>query len=395
MEHIVKFSKRLNNLTPSATFAMTARAREMKAQGRDIIALTVGEPDFNTPDYISDAAKRAIDENFTNYTAEAGVIELREAAAGYFRANYGVAAKAANIIMGNGGKQGLYNVFLSLLDPGDEAILASPCWVSYPAMVELADGKPVLASATAEEGFKVTPARLEKARTSKSKIFVINSPSNPTGVCYSQKELDAIAEWALQNNIIVVSDEVYDQLVYPPAEQASFASWWEKYPDMFIVCGGVSKSWAMTGWRVGHVLGSPELIGALTRLQGQTTSNICSIAQKAALAAYAGNLDVVKKMCAVFERRRDYAYGVISKWDKVVCPKPQGAFYIFPDVHRLYTPEMHDSMSFCLALLEKEGVALVPGGPFGDDNCVRLSYALADEALAEALRRMERFIYGK
>ena len=388
----MKFSKRINNLVPSATFAMSARAREMKAQGRDVIALTVGEPDFDTPDYISEAAKKAIDEKFTRYTAEAGANELRDAAAGYFRDNYGVKASGANIIMTNGGKQGIYNTFVTLLDPGDEVVLAAPCWVSYPAMVELADGVPVMASATAKEEFKVSPERLDAFLTPKTKMVLINSPSNPTGSCYSQKEVDALAEWALKKNIILFSDEVYDQLVYPPAKRASFSPWWEKHPENFIITGAVSKSWAMTGWRVGHVLGSPEFIKAMIRFQGQTTSNICSIAQKAAVKAYSGGLETVETMRKAFERRRDIAYKIISGWKNVICPKPQGAFYIFPDVHQLYNATVTDSMSFCLQLLEKEGVALVPGEPFGDDNCVRISYAVLDETLIEALTRMERFI---
>ena len=390
----MNLSRRINNLAPSATLAMSARARELKAAGHDVLSLTVGEPDFPTPDYIGEAAKKAIDEHFTRYTAETGVVELRSAVVGYFKDTYGVAtAKAENIIMTNGGKQGLYNVFICLLDPGDEVIIPAPFWVSYPDMVELADGKPVIVSAPAESGFKITLAQLDACKTAKTKALVINSPSNPTGACYSQAEIDAIAHWAVDNKIILVADEIYDQLVYAPAAHGTFCKWWEKYPENFVICGGVSKTYAMTGWRVGHVMAGNDLAKAMSKLQSQTTSNICSIAQKAALAAYLGGLDAVTTMREAFQRRRDLAFEIISTWKGVYCPKPEGAFYIFPDVHGLYTPSMPDSMAFCEQVLEKAGVALVPGKPFGDDNCVRLSYAVSDAMLVQALERIAKFLY--
>ena len=390
----MKLSCRINSLAPSATLAMSARARELKAAGHDVLSLTVGEPDFPTPDYIGEAAKKAIDEHFTRYTAETGIVELRAAVAGYFKREYGVtAAKPENISMSNGGKQGLYNVFLCLLDPGDEVIIPAPFWVSYPDMVQLAEGKPVIASASAEAGFKVGLDQLEKCRTAKTKALVVNSPSNPTGACYSQAETDAIAKWALDNNIIIVADEIYDQLVYPPAAPGTFSTWWEKYPDSFVICGGVSKTYAMTGWRVGHVMAGLDLSKAISKLQSQTTSNICSIAQKAALAAYSGGMDEVVKMREAFQRRRDLALEIIGTWKGVYCPKPDGAFYIFPDVHGVYTASMPDSMAFCEQVLEKAGVALVPGKPFGDDNCVRLSYAVSDDMLIQALERIGKFLY--
>ena len=390
----MKLSSRINNLAPSATMAMSARAQALKAEGRDILSLTVGEPDFPTPDFICKAAKDAIDARFTRYTAEPGIAELRSAIAGYFTSLYGVTAAAENTIAVNGGKQGLYNLFVCLLDPGDEVLIPAPYWVSYPAMVELVDGKSVIVPAGAEDGFKITPAKLDQYRTPKTKLLIFNSPSNPTGACYSQAETDAIAQWAVDNKIIVIADEIYDQLVYTAEPFVSLATWWAKYPENFVICNGVSKTYAMTGWRMGHVLANPTLIKAMTRLQGQTTSNVCSVTQKAALAALRGGFDEVKAMRVAFQRRRDYAYGVISKWRDVVCPKPEGAFYIFPDVHRLYTKAMPDSMSMCEQLLEKAEVALVPGAPFGDDNCVRISYAVSDEVLAQALDRIQKFLYS-
>lgn len=390
---VMKLSRRINNLAPAATLAMSARARALKAEGRDVLSLTVGEPDFSTPSYIGEAAKKAIDEHFTRYTAEPGIVELREAVCGYFKSVYGVTSKAENITMTNGGKQGLYNLFLCLLDPGDEVIIPAPYWVSYPAMVELADGKPVVVSAPAEAGFKVTPEQLEKYRTPKTRCLVLNSPSNPSGACYTEAEADALAKWAMDNKILLVADEIYDQLVYAPAKHATFSTWWEKYPEDFALCGGVSKTYAMTGWRVGHVLCATELAKAMSRLQSQTTSNVCSIAQKAALAAYNGGFEAVAEMREAFQRRRDLAHKIISTWRGVFCPKPEGAFYIFPDMHNLYTPAMPNSTSMCEQLLEKANVALVPGAPFGDDNCIRISYAESDEMLTEALERIGKFLY--
>lgn len=392
----MKLSRRINSIAPSATLAMSARARELKAAGKDVISLTVGEPDFPTPDYIGEAAKEAIDEHFTRYTAESGIVELRTAVTGYFKDVYGVTtAKAENITITNGGKQALYNLFICLLDLGDEVIIPAPFWVSYPDMVQLADGTPVFASAPAEAGFKITVDKLEKVRTAKTRALVMNSPSNPSGACYTQPEIDAIAKWAVENNVIVIADEMYDQLVYAPATFGTFSTWWEKHPEHFIIVGGVSKSFAMTGWRVGHVLANLELSKSMSKLQSQTTSNVCSIAQKAALAAYTGGLEAVVEMRKAFQRRRDLALEIIGTWENVLCPKPDGAFYIFPDVHALYTPEMPDSMAFCEQVLEKAGVALVPGKPFGDDNCVRMSYAVSDEVLAEALKRIGNFLYNK
>ena len=389
-------SRRINSIAPSATLAMSARARALKAEGRDILSLTVGEPDFSNPQYVSDAAKKAIDEQFTHYTAETGIVELREAVCGYFKSEYGVvSAKADNIIITNGGKQGLYNLFVCLLDPGDEVIIPAPFWVSYPDMVALADGKPVIVSAPAEAGFKITVEQLEKSRTAKTKILVMNAPSNPTGACYTQEEADAIAQWAQDNNILLIADEIYDQLVYAPAKHATFSRWWDKNPNGFVICGGVSKSWAMTGWRVGHVLCGGDLAKAMAKLQSQTTSNICSIAQKAALAAYSTNLDSVYAMRQAFLRRRDLALEIIGTWKDVYCPKPDGAFYLFPDMHRLYTDKMPGSMALCEQILENAGVALVPGAPFGDDNCVRMSYAVSDDMLREALERIGKFLYTK
>ncbi len=387
-------SRRLSNLAPSATLVMTGRARVLKAQGRDILSLSVGEPDFPTPKHICEAAKKAIDESFTRYTAETGIPELRSAVADYSNKFYGItAAKAENVIISNGGKQALYNCFQGVFGQGDEVLVPTPCWVSYPPMVELCDAVPVLVPASAEAGFKVTVADLEKKWTPKTRAMILNTPSNPTGACYTQAEVDAIAAWAQKKNVFTISDEMYEQLVYAPAKHATFAKWWEKYPDNFAVSSGVSKTFAMTGWRVGHMLAHKDLVTAMGTFQGQTTSSVCSVAQKAALAAFSGDLGVLVPMHAAFERRRNLAMEIIGTWKDVFCPTPQGAFYIFPDVHRLYKPEYPNSMALCELLLEKVGVALVPGEPFGDDKCIRISYAVSDDTLAQALERVGKFLY--
>ena len=391
----MKLSHRIAGLAPSATIAMSAKAQALKAQGRDILSLSIGEPDFATPGHIGNAAKLAVDEEFTHYTAGPGIIELRAAVAGYFHAQYGVTAAAENVIISNGGKQALYNLFVALLDPGDEVLIPSPYWVSYPAMVELAGGTPVIAPSSVESRFKITPEVLDRCRTAKTKLLVLNSPSNPSGSCYTRTELDALAQWALDRNVIAVADEIYDQLVYAPAEKLSLAPWWQKHPEHFVIVGGVSKSFAMTGWRLGHALAAPQLIKAMATFQEQTTSNVCSITQKAALAAYTGDLAPVESMRLAFLRRRDLALSIIRAWKDVVCHVPEGAFYIFPDLHRLYTDKRPNSLAMCEQLLEYAGVALVPGSPFGEDKCVRISYAAADEIIVSALERIEAFLYKK
>ena len=391
----MKLSHRITSLAPSATIAMSAKAQALKSQGRDILSLSIGEPDFATPTHIGNAGKQAIDDEFTHYTAGPGIIELRAAVAGYFHTQYGVTAAAENVIISNGGKQVLYNFFIAILDPADEVIIPAPYWVSYPAMVELAGGTPVIAPSSVASNFKMTPEDLDRHYTAKTKVLVMNSPSNPSGACYTQAELDAVAQWAVARNVIVVSDEIYDQLVYAPAKKASFSPWWQKHPEHFVIAGGVSKSFAMTGWRLGHALAVPQLIKAMATFQEQTTSNVCSITQKAALAAYTGDFAPVEAMRRAFLRRRDLAMNIINTWKDVVCHVPEGAFYIFPDMHRLYTDKCPNSLAMCEQLLEHAGVALVPGSPFGEDKCVRISYATSDENLVKALERIEAFLYKK
>ncbi|NJB69160.1 aspartate aminotransferase [Desulfobaculum xiamenense] len=391
----MRISRKISQVKPSATLAVSAKAMELRAKGREIISLSVGEPDFDTPAHICEAAKAALDSGFTRYTQVPGVPELRDAVAGYFNSYYGTNAKAESTIVTNGGKQALYNLFLAILDPGDEVLIPAPYWVSYPAMVELADGVPVTVAARASRGFKITPEDLERARTPRTRALILNSPSNPTGVQYSEAELLALAQWAVDNDIFVVSDEIYDRLVYAPAEPVSLAPFWERHPEHVAVVNGLSKSFAMTGWRVGFALAHPDLVKAMSKIQSQSTSNVCSIAQRAALAALTGPRDMLARMCDAFAGRRDKAMEIVSSWPGVVCPRPDGAFYIFPDVSALYGERFADSTALCTLLLEQAGVAAVPGAAFGDDNCVRFSYALADETVVTALTRVGDVLFGK
>jgi aspartate aminotransferase len=384
----MKISRITTRLTPSATMAVGARAQALKAQGRNILSLSVGEPDFTTPEHIRTAAKEALDAGFTHYTPVPGLPELLDAVAGYFNRFYDAGASGENIIVCNGGKHSIYNVFTCLLDPGDEVLVPAPYWVSYPPMVELTGASAVIVGASPEKHFKVDPEMLEAHLTPRTRMLVLNSPSNPTGACYTRDELDTLAGWAVDRKLIVLSDEIYDRLVYGGRESPSLCSWWKRFPEHFVIVNGVSKTFAMTGWRLGYALGAPDLIKAMNRLQGQSTSNVCSIAQKAAIAALNGDYAVVESMRAAFERRRDMTLSVMAGWPDVFCPKPEGAFYCFPDVHRHYGAGVADSVAFCAHLLDEVGVAVVPGAAFGDDRCIRISYAVSDEVLSEALEKI-------
>ena len=391
----MNISDRLSKLKPSATLAVNQKALELKAQGKQIVSLAVGEPDFPTPDHIVEACKTALDDGYTRYAAVAGIPELREAVAAYFNTRYATKATADNIVVSNGGKHSLYNLFQALLNPGDEVLIPAPYWVSYPSMVQLAEGVPVTVSATAEAGFKVTVKQLEAARTPKTKVLILNAPSNPTGAAYTREELDTIAGWAIEKGLFLISDEIYDQLVYSPATHASLCNWFTRYPEQVCVVNGLAKSFCMTGWRIGYTLSHPDLVKAMSKIQGQSTSNVCTFAQKGAVAALTGGFEVVDEMRSAFQRRRDIAMRIVSQWPDVVCPTPQGAFYIFPDVHSYYTKEMPDSAALCTRLLEEAGVALVPGSAFGNDNCIRISYAVADDVLEDALHSIGKVLMNK
>lgn len=388
----MRIADRLGCIKPSATLAVNAKALELKSKGIKVASLAIGEPDFNTPEHIIAAAKAAMDAGHTRYTAVAGIPELRKAVGGYFSRTYGVDVPMESVVISNGGKHSLYNIFQAVLNPGDEVLIPAPYWISYPDMVLLAGAVPVSVAAGSAEGFKINPAALEKHLSPKTRMLILNSPSNPTGAVYSREELDSIMQWAMDRDIFVVSDEIYDQLVYEPATATSLIGWWERHPENVAVMNGVAKTFAMTGWRVGYSVVHPALAKAMVTLQGQSTSNVCSVAQWAALAALEGPMDCVHSMQQSFMRRRDRALSIIESWEGVVCPKPAGAFYLFADVSALYTARLTDSAQLCTRLLEEAHVALVPGVAFGDDACVRFSYAVADSVLDEALERVGGFL---
>ena len=388
----MKFADKMKKIKPSATIAINTKAIALKAQGIAITSLALGEPDAPTPQHICDAAKKAIDENFTKYTPVNGIMDVRHAVCHYFQRQYQVTAKPENVMLTNGGKQSLINTLSSLLNDGDEVLLPCPYWTSYPDMIRLAGASPILVKADSSRGFRITTADLEKAVSSRTRMLILNSPSNPTGIAYSQDEVDALVSWCLEHDIFVLADEIYDQIVYD-GKPVSACRWWEKHPEKIAIINGLSKAFSMPGWRIGYTLAHEELIKQCSKLQSQMTSNICSIAQKAAIAALDGPYECVEKMRLDFLRRRDLAMAEISTWPGVVCHRPGGAFYLFPDVHALFTPEIPTSEALCSYLLEKAHVACVPGEAFGDPNCIRLSYAVSDEALMDALHRIKDALY--
>lgn len=389
----MKFAQRLSRVKPSATLAVNAKALELKNKGINVISLAVGEPDFNTPDHINNAAHKAIDEHFTKYTAVPGIPAVRSAICTYFEKCYAINPKPENVILSNGGKQCLYTLFLCLLDEGDDVLIPTPYWTSYPDMIALVGANPVFAETTVQNGYRLTIEDLEKAVTPKTKLLLINSPSNPSGVTYSQKEINILINWAIEKNIFVIADEVYDQLVYNDEYKSSASKLWEQYPDKIAIVNALSKSFAMTGWRLGFVLGHESLIKEMTKLQGQMTSNVSSIGQKAAISALTSSYDCIIPMKEAFKKRRDYAYNEVSSWKNVNCPKPEGAFYLFPDVSGLFNDKYKNAAELCTYLLEEAKVAVMPGDAFGAPNCIRISYAVSDETLKQALTAIKEALY--
>lgn len=389
-----KLSHRIEAIQESATLAMAAKAREFKSRGIDVINLSLGEPDFKTPLHICEAAKKAIDDGkYFAYPPVAGYQDLREALAAKYQRENNVPYKAENIVVSNGAKQSIANVMLALLNKGDEVIVFSPYWVSYDALVRLAEATPVIVSGTIENDFKVTAAQVEAAITPKTKAIIFSSPCNPTGSVFSKKELEAIAAVVLKYpNLLVISDEIYEHINFT-GDQTSIAS----LPGMFertITVNGFAKGFAMTGWRVGYIAAPKWVADGCNKVQGQLTSANCSISQRGALAAITGDLEPTKKMVEEYHKRRDIVYNLLKDIPGVKANYPQGAFYFFPDVSSYYGKSDGQSTvkngdDFCLYMLEKAHVSLVPGGAFGDENCVRLSYAASEKELVEAMRRMK------
>ena len=389
-------SNRILNMAESETLAMTAKARELKAQGKDVISLSIGEPDFNTPDIVKDAAKQAIDDNFTHYPPVPGYADLREAIAKKFKRDNNLDYKPEQIVVSTGGKQAIYQVVQCLVNPGDEVIIPTPFWVSYKEIVRVAEGKPVYVKTSIENDFKVTPAQLEAAITPRTKLIMFSSPRNPTGMLYTKEELKGIAEVvARHENLFVMSDEIYEHINFV-GKHESIAQFPEVY-DRVVTVNGVAKGFAMTGWRIGFI-GAPLVIAkACNKLQGQVTSATCSIAQRATLCAMLmdpATSDDIINMRNIFRMRRDMVYQLLCDIPGLKVCMPQGAFYFFPDVSSYYGKsfngkKIENSTDMAFYLLNEANVATVMGSAFGDDACIRLSYATSEDLLREALRRIK------
>ncbi|MDE5685466.1 MAG: pyridoxal phosphate-dependent aminotransferase [Paramuribaculum sp.] len=389
---MLQISQRINSLAASATLAMSQRSNELRARGVDVINLSVGEPDFNTPDFIKDAAKKAIDENFTFYSPVAGYMSLRKAICENLKATEGVEFQPEQIVVSGGAKQALCNVILSTINPGDEVVIPTPAWVSYVEMVKLAEGVTVTVPATIEQDFKITPAQLREAITPRTRMVLICSPSNPTGSVYTREELEGLVD-VLKDypQIIVLSDEIYRHINFT-GSYTSMATF-KEIADRTVVINGVSKAYAMTGWRIGFMAGPSAIAKACTKLQGQYTSGPSSIAQKAAEAAYTGPQECVEDMRKAFERRRDLVVELASQIPGLKVNKPQGAFYLFPEVSSFFGKRfgervIKDSADLTMYLLEEAHVATVDGAAFCLPGYIRLSYATSDELIKEALRRI-------
>ncbi len=388
----------LSRVKPSQTIAVTNKARELKAAGRDVIGLGAGEPDFDTPDNIKAAAKAAIDAGHTKYTAVDGIPELKQAICDKFKRENGLTYTPDQISVGTGGKQILYNALCATLNPGDEVVIPAPYWVSYPDMVLLAGGEPVAVEATLENSFKITPEQLDKAITPKTKWFIFNSPSNPSGAGYSREELKGLTDVLMKHpHVWVMTDDMYEHIAYPPFEFCTPAQVEPGLYDRTLTCNGVSKAYAMTGWRIGYAAGPVELIGAMRKIQSQSTSNPCSISQYAALEALTGPQDYIAESREAFQRRRDLVVSMLNQATGIQCPTPEGAFYVYPSIKGCIgktAPSgkvIENDEDFAAELLETEGVAVVFGSAFGLSPNFRVSYATSDEALEEACRRIQRF----
>ncbi len=384
-------------LRPSPTLAVTMKAKALQKEGRDIIGFGAGEPDFDTPDNIKAAAIRAIQEGFTKYTPVGGIDELKDAVIGKLRRDNGLEYKRSQIVVSTGAKHTLFNMAQVLFGQGDEVIVPAPYWVSYPDIVQLADATPVIVDAVEAEGFKLTPAKLKKAVTARTKALILNSPSNPTGAAYTLDELKALAEVLRGTEIIVISDDIYEKIVYDGFLFANMANVSGEMKEKTIVVNGLSKSHAMTGWRMGYAAGPDNVIAAMTEIQSQSTSNPTSIVQKASIEALAGDQSFIPRMVAEFKRRRDTIVAALNAVPGVTCATPPGAFYVFPRVAALYGKThrgkaITNSNEFSEFLLEEANVAVIAGGAFGNDEYIRLSYATSMELIVEGTKRIARAV---
>ena len=384
----MKLTQRVSQVPLSITLEITAKAKKMREEGIDVCSFTAGEPDFDTPDHIKEAAKLALDQGKTRYGPAAGEMPLRQAIAKKLQQHNGLDYTAQNVIVTNGGKHSLFNLMLALIETGDEVIIPAPYWLSYPEMVKLAEGTPVIVSTTAANDYKITPDQLRQAITPRTKLFVLNSPSNPTGSVYTPDEIRALAEVVVEKDILVVSDEIYERLLYDGIEHLSIGAVNEETFKRTIISNGFAKSYSMTGWRVGYLAGPLELIKATSIIQGHSTSNVCTFAQYGAIAALESSQECVEIMLKAFTERRKVIVEGIRAIPKISCSNPMGAFYVFVDISQTGMT----SLQFSDAILEQQEVAVIPGIAFGADDCIRLSYATSMETIKKGLDRLEKFV---
>lgn len=389
----MELANRVKTLTPSTTLAITAKANSLRQQGYDVLSLGAGEPDFNTPQFILDAADKAMRDGKTKYTPTGGIPELKEAISEKFRRDHDLHYSKEEIIVTTGAKHALYTLFQVLLNEEEEVIVPSPYWVSYPEQIKLAGGKPVFTTSNEEDAFKLTPEALEDAITDKTKALIINSPSNPTGMMYTKEELKQLGDICLKHDLYVISDEIYEKLIYTDDVHVSMAQISEAMKQRTIIVNGVSKSHAMTGWRIGYAAGDSTIIKAMTNLASHATSNPASISQFAALSAYTSEFDPTVEMRHTFNERREALYEMLQTIPGVSCIKPKGAFYLFPNVEEARKQGGFSSVDeWVKALLDEEKVALIPGSGFGSPENVRLSYATSMDTLEKAAERIHRFV---
>ena len=384
----MKLASRVNQVTPSLTLAIDSLAKEMKKNGEDVCSFSAGEPDFDTPIHIRAAAKKALDEGKTRYGPAAGEAGLRKAIAEKLLRDNQLAYNADNVIVTNGGKQSLYNLIMALIEAGDEVIIPAPYWLSYPEMVTLAGGTSVIVNTSLENQYKITPEQLEAAITPKTKLFVLNSPSNPTGIVYTPEEIAALAKIVVEKDILVVSDEIYEKILYDGAIHRSIASFGPEIFQRSIISNGFAKAFSMTGWRVGYIAGPVEIVKAMTKIQGHSTSNVCTFAQYGPIAALESPQDCIEEMVKAFSERRQYILERVRSLPGLNCPTPNGAFYVFIDISQTGLK----SGDFCQKLLESQKVAAIPGIAFGADDCIRLSYATDLKTIEKGFDRIDKFI---
>lgn len=387
----MKLAARVKQVTPSLTLAIDAKAKAMKRDGIDVCSFSAGEPDFDTPDHIKLAAVDALMAGKTRYGPAAGEPKLREAIAHKLQTDNQLCYSAENIIVTNGGKHSLYNLMMALIEAGDEVIIPAPFWVSYPEMVKLAEGTPVIVQTTAESGYKITPDQLRQAITPKTRLFILNSPSNPTGMVYTPEEVRAIAEVIVEHDILVVSDEIYEKLLYDGAQHLSIGAVSSEVFDRTIISSGFAKAYSMTGWRVGYLAAPLELLKAVSIIQGHSTSNVCTFAQYGAIAALEGSQDCVEQMRLAFADRRQVILNLVNAIPGLTCLTPNGAFYIFINISKLGM----SSLEFCDGLLSEQQVAVIPGIAFGADDHIRLSYATDMTTIERGVDRLAAYVKSR